>query len=175
RLRKNIAPRNHQPGDQRKCAGYRNPASSTNRRRGWRRWVVLIRPHPSVTSSRNCFDVTLSSEAVVERLAEDGNISRQSTFLDMNAGPDELHQLVLFHHASIAADQREEGIDSFRRERDYLAVAREQPVAGIDPEQAKLVRTRRCIITHDSPGRKLPGLYQSFKMPRNRGWIRERR
>lgn len=74
-----------------------------------------------------------------ERLANGVNVEGEVALFDEAIGPDATHQLAFPDYLAALFDQREQRVESFRRQRHHLAVAQQQPLANVKMERTELV------------------------------------
>ena len=76
---------------------------------------------------------------IPEGLAQAGNLLREVVVDNGGVGPDEAHQLVLFHDAPRTTYERQKRVEASRREGNRLVVSQQPPPYDIETERSELV------------------------------------
>ena len=80
--------------------------------------------------------------SVTQRLAQGRDGVGQIGLLDHGIGPERGHQRLFFDEAAGPFDQVDEKVESLRRQRDRLPLARQEPLAGVEAERTELTDER---------------------------------
>jgi len=67
------------------------------------------------------------------------NVLRKIVLFDKVVGPDQPHQLILFHHLAIALDQDEQRVEDFGRKRYRLSVADQRAADRIELKEIEFI------------------------------------
>src|SRR4030095_15537201 len=94
------------------------------------------------------------------RFAEHRDVYGEISFLYKSVGPHYFHELFFFQHEPGITDQHDQHLESLRRERDALSVAKQDSLLFVENERVELVNAVKCGI-----GRSLHRFarYRSFQ------------
>ena len=93
-------------------------------------------------------DVLLPAALLAQSLPQRGDVLRQVVLLDEAVGPDLPHQLLLAEHVAAVLHQREQGVESLRRQRHGTPLAEQDALIGVQPEDPEGVQTSGLLSRH---------------------------
>jgi hypothetical protein len=86
--------------------------------------------------------------AFAQSFTQQENVAAQVGLFHKRVGPDGFHQVVFAYNLRPVTKQYQQDLESFRRERDRLTVAKEQFFLRIDPERAELVEHFSLLLAN---------------------------
>src|SRR2546423_11661639 len=93
----------------------------------------------TVAASRQRLNIVSSVLSLPQSFSKQVNMLRQITFLDELARPDEFHQVVFPDNLAAVSDNRQQGLDSLRRQRHGRAPAQQKAIRNVKTERAEFV------------------------------------
>src|SRR5260370_35846207 len=84
---------------------------------------------------------------LAKSLAQREDVAGDIGFLDEAVGPYPGHQFFFGDHLTAALDKHQQNIKGLGSKRNYLALAGQEALAGVDAERAEFVDVL-CLLTH---------------------------